>query len=149
MAVEEREMKIAMPIWQGRISPVMDAATRLLVIEYVNGREVSRAEESISEMLPPQMARHLADLGISVLICGGISQPLFSLIAAQTIMVIPWITGPTEEILKAYHTNHLQAGRFAMPGCGGCRRGRGQGRGKGRGQRMGHRGMNRNTEINE
>jgi len=150
-------MKIATPIWQGRISPVMDAATRLQVVEYIDGREISRTEESISEMLPPQMARRFADLGIGVLICGGISQPLFSLIAAQNIVVIPWITGPTEEILNAYHTDRLQTGNFSMPGCGRCRRGRGrgrgsnigQGRGKGQGQRMGQREINRNTEKNE
>jgi len=152
-------MKIAMPIWQGRISPVMDAAARLLVIEYDGDREVNRAEESLDEEFLPRRAKHLVDLGIDVLICGGISQPLFSLVAAQGITVIPWVTGQTEQILVAYHGNRLHRRQFAMPGCGRCGRGRGHGGrggwergmwnsyGPGRGKGTGRREINRNRET--
>ena len=152
-------MKIAMPTWQGRISPVMDAATRLLVIEHDGGGEVGRIEEAIGEEFLPQRAKYLADLGIDVLICGGISRPLFSLITAQGITVIPWVTGPIEQILAAYHGHRLHRGQFAMPGCGrfgqhrgwggggGWRAGNGAGYGQGHGKGRRHKGFNREREM--
>ncbi len=144
-------MKIAIPIWQGRISPVMDAAARVLAVEYDGTCEVSRIEESLGDEFIPQRARHLADLGVNVLICGGISQPLLTLIAAQGITVIPWITGPAEQILEAYRNNRLSHPKFMMPGYGRCRRGQGRGYGQGCRQRMGpgHRQGRKRKEINQ
>ncbi len=113
-------MKVAIPIWQGRISPVMDAATRLLVVEYENNCEINRIEESIAGKSTFQLASHLADMGVNLLICGAISHPLYSMVAAQKITVIPWITGQIEEVLDAYQGNRLQSSHFLMPGRKGC-----------------------------
>ena len=139
-------MRLAMPIWRDRLSPVMDAATRLLIVEFENRREIARTEESIAGEMTPQVARRLAELGVSVLICGGISQPLFTLITAQGITVIPWMTGEADEILAAYMANRLERRRFLMPGCHRGGRGRGhrpgwgRGRGHGRGTGQGRQG---------
>jgi len=129
-------MRLAMPIWRDRLSPVMDVATRLLIVEYEDQSEIARMEEPIAGEIAPQLARRLSQLGVSVLICGGISQPLFTLITAQGITVIPWLTGQADEILGAYKANRLQGQRFLMPGCrrGGRGRGRGRGCGLGPGQ---------------
>jgi predicted Fe-Mo cluster-binding NifX family protein len=127
-------MKIAIPIWQGRISPVMDVAARMLVAEYDGTGEVSRVEESLGDDFIPRRARHLADLGVNVLICGGISRPLLTLITAQGITVIPGITGKIEQVLEAYRYNRLHIPKYMMPGHGRCRRGRGQGQDHGYGQ---------------
>ena len=127
-------MKVAMPIWQGRISPVMDAARRLLIVEYDGDLEVNRIEELIAGRSTFHLAHHLKDLGLDLLICGAISHPLYSLVAAQGIKVIPWITGQTEEILKAYRSNCLESPQYIMPGC--HRRGRGYRQGRRRG--VGH-----------
>jgi hypothetical protein len=37
-------MKIAIPIWEDRVSPVLDAASTLLIVEIVNQKEASRFE---------------------------------------------------------------------------------------------------------
>jgi len=148
-------MKIAIPIWQGRISPVMDVAARMLLAEYDGTGEVSRAEESLGDEVIPRRARHLADLGVNVLICGGISRPLLTLISAQGITVIPGITGQAEQILEAYRNNRLHRPEFLMPGSGRCRREQGRGYGQGCRQRMGQgrrqgrgrKGMNQNGEV--
>ena len=130
-------MRLAMPIWRDRLSPVMDVATRLLIIDLDDQKEIARREESIARQMAPQLARRLAELGVSVLICGGISQPLFALITAQGISVIPWMTGQSDEILSAYMDNRLHGHRFLMPGCGRGGRGRGRGYGRGKGQGRG------------
>ncbi len=148
-------MKIAIPIWQGRISPVMDVAARMLVAEYDGTGEVSRVEESLGDDFIPRRARHLADLGVNVLICGGISRPLLTLITAQGITVIPGITGKIEQVLEAYRYNRLHIPKYMMPGSGRCRRGQGRGygqgcqqrMGQGRGQGRGRKGMNQDGEV--
>ena len=148
-------MRVAMPIWKDRISPVMDAATRLLIVEYDGHGEVTRTEEPISGEHPPQLARLLSGLGIGLLICGGISQHLFSLLEAQQITVYPWVTGPVEVVLDAYHTNRLGSRRFLMPGCAGRKRGWGRGRrqgarrGRGRGPGTSPNNIDRTEEMRE
>jgi predicted Fe-Mo cluster-binding NifX family protein len=142
-------MRVALPIWNDRVSPVMDAATRLLIVDYGDQGEISRTEAPVGGDHEPHLARLLSGLGIQSLICGGISQHLFSLLEAQQIKVIPWVTGHVEEVLDAFTANRLWNRRFLMPGCSGRgrgrRRGRGQGPGRGQGLGRGRAGRQRNT----
>lgn len=130
-------MRVALPIWKDRLSPVMDTATRLLVVEYDDEGEVSRTETPINWEHAPQLAHLLSDLEIGLLICGAVSQHLFSLIESRRIAVIPWVTGLAEDILRAYQANRLGNRRFLMPGCGGRGRQRGRRQNAGRGRRRG------------
>ena len=41
-------MKAAIPIWQGRVSPVFDVAERLLVVDHEDGMESGRHEEALA-----------------------------------------------------------------------------------------------------
>jgi len=115
-------MKIALPIWTGRISPVFDTASRILVLEYQGIREVARAEHQMKEILIPLRLRRLTELGVNVLICGAISRPLAIMLANAGITVVPFITGEIEEVLSAYLRGRFPAPRFFMPGCYGRRR---------------------------
>lgn len=124
-------MKLAIPVWQGRISPVFDVARQLLLVELTNGQETAREEYVIQETMPDQQAKTLADLGVETLICAGISQPLEAMLADGGIRVIARICGGVEEVIAAFVAGELGQERFAMPGCcaqgrqrhrGGCRR---------------------------
>jgi len=64
----------------------------------------------------PLRAARLGQLGVNVLICGSISNPLARLIEARGIRLVPWMTGPVDEVLQAYLAGALPADRFAMPG---------------------------------
>lgn len=109
------EMKIAIPNWQGRVSPVFDVAGSLLLF-HVNGQDVLRREE-----LPLRgyglaaRAEELAALEVDVLICGAISRALLSAISASGVLVIPKICGPVEEILRAYLHDCLTDCCYRMP----------------------------------
>ncbi len=48
-------MKVAIPTWRDRVSPVLDVARHLLLIELTDVTEVSRQEISLPETEP---ARH-------------------------------------------------------------------------------------------
>ena len=111
--------KIAIPIWNGRVSPVFDTASRLLVVEVEEEGECSRFETDISEHFLPSKTMRLTGLGIDTLICGAISRPLAYMITTAGIKLIPWISGQVEEVVQAFLTNTLFDPRFIMPGCAG------------------------------
>ena len=130
-------MRIAIPIWQGRVSPVFDVAGQVLLVEADGAGEPSRREETLADEEPERRAERLAELGVTTLVCGAISQPLQALLDARGIEVVPRVCGEVEEVLAAFLAGELRADRFAMPGCcgraqrgrqGRCRGGRGAGR---------------------
>jgi predicted Fe-Mo cluster-binding NifX family protein len=136
--LKKSTMKIAVPTWNGRVSPVFDTASRLLVVEAGEDREYSRFETDISEHFLPSKVMRLTGLGIETLICGAISRPLASMVTTAGISLIPWISGKVEDVLGAFLSGTLFDFRFTMPGSPGPwgidpRRRHGLGRGRRRG----------------
>ena len=127
-------MKVAIPFWQGRVSPVFDVATRLLLVEGADGRESGRSEVPLSATDPTQRAGELAGHGTTVLICGAISWPLEMAVASSGIQVVAQICGRVEDVLRAFLEGTLSDPAFLMPGCCGRRQCVRSGRGRGRGQ---------------
>jgi len=115
-------MRVAIPTWFGTISPLLDVARRLLLVDVEAGREIRRREESLSEMDLAGRSMHIARLGVDVLICGAISRPLEMMLASAGMEVIPHTCGPVEDVLRAYLSGELTDQAYLMPGC--CRRGR-------------------------
>ena len=108
--------KIAIPIWENGISTVFDFTSKLLIVQLQGNQELSRAEIDISAEVPISRARHLMQLGVSVLICGAISQPLAALIGSMGIQIIPYVSGPVDKVLSAYLSGQLINSRFLFPG---------------------------------
>jgi predicted Fe-Mo cluster-binding NifX family protein len=115
-------MRTAIPISDGRISPVFDAARRLLLVDIENGREIWRTEQIVEEPELGPRARRVAESGADVLICGAISRPLEAMLLSAGVEVIPQTCGPVEDVLKAFVSGRLTEQAFVMPGCCGHRR---------------------------
>ncbi|MBW1714368.1 MAG: dinitrogenase iron-molybdenum cofactor biosynthesis protein [Deltaproteobacteria bacterium] len=109
-------MKIAIPTWNGRVSPVFDAASRLVVVEVGEEGEYSRFETDISEYFPPSKTMRLTGLGVDTLICGAISKPLANMVTTAGINLIAWISGQVEDVLHAFLQGNLFDVQFMMPG---------------------------------
>ena len=138
-------MRIAIPTWQARVSPVFDVARRLLVVDVEDGSENGRSETFLGDAGLAVRAGRLTELGVEVLICGAISRPLERMLDSAGVRVVPYKAGTVEEVLAAFAFGQLNESTFLMPGCGGrCRRrgggvgrgGRGGGRGRGQGRGM-------------
>ena len=115
-------MKIAIPHWQGRVSPVFDVAGRVLVVEMNSGAELARQDVVLDVEDPQLRAARLAQTGANLLICGAISWPLEMALSACGIDVIPQTCGEVEQVLAAFAAGQLCQDAFQMPGCCGRRR---------------------------
>jgi len=115
-------MRVAIPIADGRISPVFDVARRLLLVDIESEREVRRTEEVLEEPELAARARRVAELGADVLICGAISRPLEAMLLSAGVEVIPQTCGPMEDVLRAFLSGQLTEQAFVIPGCCGHRR---------------------------
>ena len=95
-------MQVALTVWDGRISPLFDA-TRMLLIVDVEGRSViaKRYEYFDCESAFSRAAR-LGDLGVKVLICGGISEFYANQVEVLGIEIIPFSSGEANEVLELY-----------------------------------------------
>jgi predicted Fe-Mo cluster-binding NifX family protein len=115
--VEAFAMRLAIPTRNDRVSPVFDSAGQVLLVDLDGGEERARCIAPLpADPLPARVTR-LQELGVAVLICGGVSRPLRQLIEANGIRVYPWIAGPTDEVLKAYRQGRLHDAQWLMPGC--------------------------------
>jgi predicted Fe-Mo cluster-binding NifX family protein len=115
-------MRIAIPLWQGRVSPVFDEASRILLIDISHNQEQHRKEEYLPDQNPFERARLLPKLGVDLLICGMISQTQQAAISAAGVRIIPCICGSMEEVIAALLENRVECSELLMPGCGGAKK---------------------------
>ena len=138
-------MKVAIPIRNGRVSPVFDVACRLIVVAFEGGTLAERSEFSIKESGGDTRAILLQELGVSVLICGAISNQTARIVEHRGIELIPWIVGEIDDVIDAYCSGSLGSDGFIMPGCRrrqgrrNIRRGENRRRGDGNRRRTGGR----------
>lgn len=109
-------MKIAIPVWNDRISPVFDSASRLLVVEIEGRKENARFETHLHDQDVSRRCARVRDLGIHTLICGAISLPYVRGLSAGGILVLSERSGRAEDILRAYVDGNLFDPKFLMPG---------------------------------
>jgi predicted Fe-Mo cluster-binding NifX family protein len=113
-------MRVAIPVFNGRVAPVFDWAGRLLLVELGGQAPPKQEARDLCGVAPVKRAEYLRSAGAEVLICGGISSVLATLVASEGIELIPGIVGDAQEVLAAYASGRLRGPRWAMPGwCGG------------------------------
>ncbi|HPQ66409.1 MAG TPA: hypothetical protein PLI51_06760, partial [bacterium] len=105
-------MKVAIPQWQGRVSPVFDVAGEVLVADSDGGR--IRLE--LGEAAGFERVRRLVEGNVGVLLCCSISRFLEAAVREAGIDLIPHVCGEVEEILAAWTSGRLRPELFLMPG---------------------------------
>ena len=110
-------MRIAIPVWGNKVSPVFDTALKLLVVELKDMREESRFLYHIDESELSQKCQRIKKLELDTLICGAISHVFLQMLLASGIDVIQEISGPAEDVLEAYLQGNIFQPKFLMPGC--------------------------------
>jgi predicted Fe-Mo cluster-binding NifX family protein len=110
-------MRIAIPIWDDKISPVLDTASRLLIVDVEDQKEASRFETILDEQDLVRRCLRIRGMEVDTLICGALSRPFFRMLMSPDIEIIPEISGHVEDVLKAYLQGNLFHSKFLMPGC--------------------------------
>lgn len=100
-------MKVAIPMFNSRVSPRFDFAAKMLIATIESGTVSERQEYALTNLHPIRRSSLLCELGVTVLICGGISSFCHRLIINNRIRVIPMIQGEIEDVL-----NHFMNGRL-------------------------------------
>ncbi len=110
-------MKIAIPHWKGRVSPVFDESRQLVLVDILNGKSTGYAVKKLKNSNPLFRAKEVADLNAQVLICGVVSQVLEMALLSENVRIIPYTCGPVKEVIKAFIDDRLNEPMFLMPGC--------------------------------
>ena len=114
-------MKIAVSKYRSRVAPVFDWSHRLLIVEK-NRHKDTQMEITLARLGSVERVDILVRFNIETLICGVVSDWLFSLAEARNIRLIPGVSGRVEEVIEAFFTGNLNQDRHTMPGCGELRR---------------------------
>jgi predicted Fe-Mo cluster-binding NifX family protein len=108
--------RVAIPIFRKKISPVFDSCSRVLLVDIVKNREVDRKELYLDALSLTDRVAILQKSGVSVVICGGISDVMESMLVGVKIDLICDITGEVDHVLKAYLDQGLDQTQFHIPG---------------------------------
>jgi predicted Fe-Mo cluster-binding NifX family protein len=108
--------KVAIPTFQKRVSPVLDTCKHLLVVTFENGSEIDRESIFLGDMTLNERCRIFEKLGVSVIICGGISEAFGKILKRDKLQLTNGIAGDVEYVLSAYLDGSLDNPNFYMPG---------------------------------
>ncbi len=109
-------MRIAVPVWGDKISPVLDTASRLQVFELVENTWLTEFETFLKEKEISKRCSRILKLKVDAIICGAVSRYMSDILAAAGIKIIAGIAGCYTEVLEAYQEGRLFCDRFLMPG---------------------------------
>ena len=134
-------MKIGITVWQDRVSPVLDTAQKLMIVDTAESDGPSQQVLVIPELPLPQKAQFISHTGLKLLICGAVSRFLEHSLRSEGVEVVPWIRGPIHRVISAYRDDKLEDGNLRLPGCPKRVRGQRRGQGRRQGGRRGRRGQ--------
>ena len=110
-------MKIGMPVFTERVSPVFDWARKLMIVQVGESDDMeSRRTVEMENLSEWERVTLLVSEGVNVLICAGICGSLLQAISGSGIQVIPGIVGRVDDVLEAYKNSRLAQPEFCMPG---------------------------------
>jgi len=122
-------MKIAIPLFGSVVSPRFDFAREMLIVTCRDGEVLEREKISLPSGPPLWRVALLRDIGVTVVICGGISAFSGRLLASHGVQVIPFAAGPVEEVLEEFLAGGPARARHSAHRWHRRSRGRGRSRG--------------------
>ena len=110
-------MKLALAVWNGRISPVFDVSRQLLVLKVKNREVTDQVSVHFSNDQPVHKVRRLVDMQVDVLLCGAVSRDMAAILDAHGIQRYDFVAGEIEAVIAAYLSGRLPCVEMSMPGC--------------------------------
>jgi predicted Fe-Mo cluster-binding NifX family protein len=102
-------VKVAIPLFNSRVSPRFDFAAKLLVVTIADGQITDRQEFSLATLNPIKRTSLLCKLRVQLMLCGGISCFAERFIKAHGIEVVPLVQGEVDEVLTLFVNGNLSS----------------------------------------
>ena len=109
-------MKIAIPVFENRISPRLDFAPGFRLCEIEGDKITGIKEISCEGWNDNERVSQLKYFGVDTLICGGLPDYLLGILTNNRIRVIPWVAGEPSEVLTVFLQGRLNSGTVICPG---------------------------------
>ena len=113
---------IAIPVFEERISPLLDVSSRFVLYEINKGAVTQRIVINIDADSDRSRIQKLKEIGVGVIISGAVSRYLSYIITETGIRHIPWNSGPVDEVIKSFLNNTLEPVIPKGGSCGGMMR---------------------------
>jgi len=108
--------RIAVPIFQSRVSPVLDSCNDLMLVDLFEAGAVRRANVSLRKLSLGERAAAMSRQGVEKIICAGVSDLMIAYIVSCGMRIISGLSGEVEQIIAAYQQDRLDQDCFRMPG---------------------------------
>jgi predicted Fe-Mo cluster-binding NifX family protein len=108
--------RVAIPVFESRVSPVLDTCQRMVVVDVEKSREINRQELGLDKMSIHERIEVMSRCGIRKIICAGVSDVMCRFLAGRNIVLISGIAGNIDQIITAYLGSRLNDACFVMPG---------------------------------
>jgi predicted Fe-Mo cluster-binding NifX family protein len=108
--------KVAIPIFQSRVSPVLDSCRHMLLIDMEQGNDMKRERVYLDEMSLAERCGLFAKLDVTIVICGGVSEVFANMLMGANIRLINGIAGEIDDVITAFLEERLDKPQFYMPG---------------------------------
>jgi len=109
-------LRTAVPVFNGRVSPVLDTCTQLYLLESSGKQCTASRRVPMKGMSIFERAGEIKKIGIQVIICGAVSEAFYHLLSEADIDLVCGITGDIDEVVAAHRNGTLGHARFRMPG---------------------------------
>lgn len=110
--------RTAIPVFMGRVSPVLDTCTQLGLLEPGQNQKIVCRTIPVRGNSIFERADEIKRLGIGLIICGAVSDAFYNILKEGDLDLVCGITGDIEEVIEAYRNGTLAQARFRMPGSG-------------------------------
>jgi predicted Fe-Mo cluster-binding NifX family protein len=103
-------MKVAIPIFENRISPRFDFSPEMWVIEIEKGKVVGQEKFSTANLNLPQRLEQITSNGINKVICGGIDGLSRDQLGSRGIDVVQDVIGDADIVFDLFLRGRLRSG---------------------------------------
>jgi len=103
-------MKIAIPLFNGRISPRFDFSPEMWVVTVENGVLVEQERFPVTNLNLTQRLDQITSKGVDKVICGGIDRSSLDQLGNRGVEVVPDIMGDAELAFNLFMRGRLRSG---------------------------------------
>ncbi|TCS40368.1 NifB/NifX family molybdenum-iron cluster-binding protein [Reinekea marinisedimentorum] len=110
-------MKVAITVWQQRVSPVFDVSANLLMLSLHDGKIADEQAIPLPTSGPAAKLAFIAALQPDVLICGAMSAQIQHVAETHPWQLYAFMKGSVRRVMRALIAGGVLADDFSLPGC--------------------------------